>query len=444
MAQSLFPHTSIDLFAGCGGLSLGLHRAGWKGLFAIEKDPMAFETLSRNLVGRDARYAAYTNWPSWLPAAPHDLQSLLQDPTFAGHLRELRGTVGLVSGGPPCQGFSVGGIRDGSDRRNQLVNLQLQFIQLVRPAFTIVENVEGIARRFVSKPGNVRVAVADYVVDQLHELGYDAAVTIVDATCFGVPQHRRRVLILGVRRDLGETTGTAASLDHFLEAIRSSLLLKHGLPVDRAVTVGEAIADLDGAATVPCPDSTGFRSATYSSPSSSYAIAMRRGIPDSEIPNSHRLTHHGDRILELYRTAHATQRPGRLPKAFLLSQGTKKDKKVLLDPDKPASTITTHPDEFIHPREARNITVREMARLQSFPDDFEFYGRYTINGPRRRFDVARCSQVGNAVPPLMGEAIGNALTSLGRAVLDGDRSFTVAPRQLMAFPISRHPTRVAA
>ncbi len=92
--------------------------------------------------------------------------------------------------------------------------------------------------------------------------------------------------------------------------------------------------------------------------------------------------------------------------------GTKKDKKVLIDPDAPVSTITTHPDEFIHYAEPRNITVREMARLQSFPDDFEFKGRYTINGPRRKFDVARCSQVGNAVPPLFAEAIGRALKEM--------------------------------
>jgi DNA (cytosine-5)-methyltransferase 1 len=96
----------------------------------------------------------------------------------------------------------------------------------------------------------------------------------------------------------------------------------------------------------------------------------------------------------------------------LLKNGTKKDKKVLLDPDAVVSTITTHPDEFIHYLHPRNITVREMARLQSFPDRFTFHGRYTIKGPRRRFDVARCSQVGNAVPPLMAEGIGLALLAM--------------------------------
>ena len=89
--------------------------------------------------------------------------------------------------------------------------------------------------------------------------------------------------------------------------------------------------------------------------------------------------------------------PGRLSKEFLLKNGTKKHKKVFLDPNSPCPTITSHPDEFIHFKTPRNITVREMARLQSFPDKFEFKGRYTINGDRRGLDVARCVQVGNAV-----------------------------------------------
>jgi DNA (cytosine-5)-methyltransferase 1 len=96
----------------------------------------------------------------------------------------------------------------------------------------------------------------------------------------------------------------------------------------------------------------------------------------------------------------------------LLANNTKKDKKVLIDPSSVVSTVTTHPDEFIHYIEPRNITVREMARFQSFPDDFHFHGRYTINGPRRKLDVARCSQVGNAIPPLMAQGIGCAMRSL--------------------------------
>ncbi len=97
--------TSIDLFAGCGGLSLGLHRAGWKGLFAIERDPMAFDTLRSNLVDDDAPYRAYSNWPEWVDQTPHDVDAFLSDPVNVERLRSLRTNVDLVAGGSACEGI---------------------------------------------------------------------------------------------------------------------------------------------------------------------------------------------------------------------------------------------------------------------------------------------------------------------------------------------------
>lgn len=403
--------TSIDLFAGCGGLSLGLHQAGWSGLFAIERDPMAFDTLHSNLVGADSTYNAYAQWPDWVDQAPHDIDAFLSDAANIERLKSLRGHVALVAGGPPCQGFSVGGARNGADERNHLVHRLLEFVDAVRPKIALIENVEGITRPFRSRPRDgATTSVADDVVLAFDELGYDAAFGIANASQYGVPQTRRRAVIIGVRKDL-----EIAPTDFFrrLEKIQEEHLLAHKLPLDRPVTASEAIGDLhnpDGR--VPSPDSPKFESSTYRKATSTFAKSLRRGIRSGRVPDSHRYTLHGDRILDLYHRAHETQPKGRLSKEFLLSMGTKKDKKVLIDPDAPVSTITTHPDEFIHYAEPRNITVREMARLQSFPDDFEFKGRYTINGPRRKFDVPRCSQVGNAVPPLFAEAIGRALKAM--------------------------------
>jgi DNA (cytosine-5)-methyltransferase 1 len=386
-------------------------------MFAIERDPMAFETLRQNMLVDDAPYRGFDLWPEWLPKSPHGIDDLL-----TGGLRQrlegLRGKVGLIAGGPPCQGFSVGGRRNGRDERNQLVHRLLEVVEIVRSPLVLIENVEGITRRFISRPGGPREdAVADQVVARLHALGYDAAYSVVDASDFGVPQVRRRALIVGVDRDLAGSDGAAARFPEALENVRVEMLRGLRLPFRRQITVREAIEDLDGEDEVECPDSPAFMSAAYRGepPRSAYGRLMRRGIRAEEVPDSHRLSKHGDRIRALYDRAHATQPPGRLQKSFLLSQGTKKDKKVLLDVDAPASTITTHPDEFIHYRESRNVTVREMARLQSFPDDFTFHGRYTINGPRRRFDVARCSQVGNAVPPLLGQAVGLALLEVAAA-----------------------------
>lgn len=401
----------IDLFAGCGGLSLGLHEAGWRGLFAVEADAMAFETLRRNMLDEGSPYRAFHEWPSWLPREPHRVEELLANEDWRNHVADLRGSVALVAGGPPCQGFSVGGIRDGADSRNQLVHHMLEVVDLVQPRMVLIENVEGISRPFRSKPGAAATSTADHIVGLLEAQGYDAAFITIDTSRFGVPQVRRRVLIFGVAREL-EPLPVADLLQHALESARLPLLGHLGLPEDRPVTAWEAIHDLDGPLTFVCPDSPRFMAGSYRTPESPYADLMRRGIPDSQIPNSHRFSKHGEAVQHVYNLAHETQQPGRLPKSFLLACGTKKDKKVLLDPSAPSSTITTHPDEFIHFNHPRNITVREMARLQSFPDDFFFYGRYTINGPRRRFDVARCSQVGNAVPPLVAEAVGRAIGRL--------------------------------
>lgn len=413
------PNT-IDLFAGCGGLLLGLHQAGFEPLFAVEKDPMAFETLRQNFIANDCPYKAINKWPDWLKCDPHDIEELLNNPDIVRHLEGLQGQVDLVCGGPPCQGFSVGGIRDGKDSRNNLPQRYLDFVRLVRPRMVLLENVEGMARKFVSKPGWGSTTPADWLLEKLRELGYDANYSVVDASRFGVPQVRRRVIIFGVLQNEGDAMLPAKQLFTILDCLAESFRASKGLSASRPVTVREAIEDLNGAEAVVSPDSPKFLSGTYRSPSSAYAKLMRREIPNSHIPDSHRFSKHGPAILQFYQKVHKTQPHGRLSKAFLLESGTKKDKKVFIDPDAPASTITTHPDEFIHYGELRNITVREMARLQSFPDDFVFRGRYTINGPRRRFDVARCSQVGNAVPPLLGEAIGEAIQTFMHLSDSGD------------------------
>ena len=132
----------IDLFAGCGGISLGLIKAGWKGLFAIEKNKMAFETLKYNLVNK----MNYYDWPPWLPQAKHDINDVLK--TYRRELEELSGEVSLVAGGPPCQGFSLAGRRNEHDERNQMVNAYVEFIKTVCPHLVFLENVKGFTASF--------------------------------------------------------------------------------------------------------------------------------------------------------------------------------------------------------------------------------------------------------------------------------------------------------
>lgn len=403
------PLISLDLFAGCGGLSLGLQQAGVQLMFAVERDPMAFDTFQTNLLTETSAYFTAPEWPQWLPRQPHDIEKLLEDGQIRAHLLGLRGQVDLVVGGPPCQGFSVGGLRDGNDQRNRMPQRYLEFVRLVQPRVVLMENVEGMTRRFVAKPGEQTRSFADWVQTQLEADGYDVEYRILDASAFGVPQVRRRLILLGIRRDEPSARFGAAGYFKLLSYLTPNFVRSKNLDPAQPTTVFEALEDLNAEKQVPCPDSINFMSGTYQPAVSAYGQLMRVGMPETAIPSSHRFSKHGEGVMALYTLAHATQPAGRLSKQFLLEQGTKKHKKVLLDPTLPSSTITTHPDEFIHYDRPRNITVREMARLQSFPDDYEFRGRYTINGERRRHDVARCSQVGNAVPPLMGEALGHAL-----------------------------------
>ena len=138
-------HIYIDLFAGCGGLSLGLANAGWKGLFAIEKNPDAFLTLKHNLIDNKKHFS----WPDWLPQKSYDINYFLRK--YKNELERLKGKVTLVAGGPPCQGFSTAGARKEDDKRNKLVHSYIKFIKIVRPKLIFFENVKGFTFEFRKK-----------------------------------------------------------------------------------------------------------------------------------------------------------------------------------------------------------------------------------------------------------------------------------------------------
>ncbi|MCP5096152.1 MAG: DNA cytosine methyltransferase, partial [Chloroflexi bacterium] len=124
----------IDIFAGCGGLSLGFYKTNrWQGLFAIEKNSDAFLTLRSNLIDR----ANHFNWPEWLPQQEHDINLILKN--HKNELKLLRNKVDLVAGGPPCQGFSVAGKRQEGDERNSLIKSYVKFIRITQPKIIFFE-----------------------------------------------------------------------------------------------------------------------------------------------------------------------------------------------------------------------------------------------------------------------------------------------------------------
>jgi DNA (cytosine-5)-methyltransferase 1 len=278
-----------------------------------------------------------------------------------------------------------------------------------------------MARAFKSQPGQHETSVLEVVLDELRGLGYKAGFFVANALDAGVPQNRKRVITFGVTEGLVGDLDPGLLLEAQYKLAGYNQRVQLGLPTDRYTTIGEAIHDLAGDELVVCPDSQEFQSSKYLPAKSQYAKLMRRGKRTGSIPNSHRFSQHGEKVLSLYETALATQSPGRLSKQFLLDNKTKTKKKFLLGEDICASTLTTHPDEHIHYLYPRNVSLREMARIQSFPDDFYFYGRYTLNGDRRKLDVSRCAQIGNAIAPLMASALGIAVRESYELLVATDR-----------------------
>ena len=225
-------YTVIDLFAGCGGLSLGLYQAGWKGLFAIEKNDFAFATLKANLIDNKKHFA----WPKWLPQTPHDINEILNN--YGAELLALRGQVDLVAGGPPCQGFSMAGKRVEDDVRNQLVFSYIKFIDLVRPRIILFENVKGFTFAFDK---NKTVKAEPYsvkVIKKLQKLGYNVKPHIIDFSKYGVPQRRNRFILVGVQ----EGYGSPELFEPLLETTKSTFLEEKGL--SEHTSLAEAISDL--------------------------------------------------------------------------------------------------------------------------------------------------------------------------------------------------------
>lgn len=399
-------YTYIDLFAGCGGLSLGLHNAGWKGLFAVEKSADAFETLEYNLINKKKHFA----WPDWLAVKAHDINEVLKN--NKQNLIDLRGKVDMVTGGPPCQGFSTAGKRNEEDSRNKLIDSYVKFIDYVQPKILFFENVKGFTMEF-DKNKSKGKKYSDYVIDKLTKLGYDVYPELVNFSEFGVPQKRCRFILVGIRKDICEKNEVKAS--DFFNKIREnkkSFLISKNLEV--TVPLEAAISDLlMSNGTVQSPDTASFEAGKYSKANSKYQNYLRNGIDKKEIPDSHRFAKHTKDVKDRFALILKVSRRGvTISNEFKEKYGIKKRTIVPLNAHDFAPTITTLPDDYIHYSEPRILTVREYARIQSFPDSYWFRGKYTTGGLRRTKEVPRYTQIGNAIPPLFGEQSGLVLKKI--------------------------------
>lgn len=411
----------IDVFAGCGGLSLGLMQAGWRGLFAIEKSPMAFNTLKYNLINQKDKWQF--EWPDWFPTEAIDVEKFIQ--IYSDKLKKLKGVL-LLAGGPPCQGFSRAGKRKSDDERNQLVEYYLQLVELLEPKIVLIENVSAFAKDFdrtergkngVGTPGDP--FNADKELQQaLRDLNYHPFVQqILRAKDFGVPQLRPRYILIAIKREM---LSNDLKLNPFqvLSNLRPGFLSEYELPTDREITLEEAISDLlksHGSVTCIEPKMKNFQQGLYGPISGPYQFLMRKDrngkiIAEGEIADSHRFPNHKPKTVERFKRIIAEFRPGRqLSEEELKLLELNKHRIAPLAPNEACHTLTGLPDDLVHYCEPRIPTVREYARIQSFPDWFEFKLNYTTGGERRQVEVPRYTQAANAVPPLLAEALGKTL-----------------------------------
>lgn len=384
-------YTSIDLFAGVGGISLGLEWAGFETLFANE-----FDT--------EIGHAFQNNFPS---------ANVLIDDIRNINFKKLstqftiKKDVDLIVGGPPCQGFSMANRkRIEDDERNTLFLEYVRFVKHYQPKCFVIENVVGMSSEVINT-GTLEDKVADAMQSYFDDLGYAISFRMFKSEEHGVPQMRRRVMVIGTRLKNKKELLLSGVIGHLeKEYLSKEDLLKKTQRKNQIslfeepkicndpITVWDAISDL------PRLKAGEFTDEYGSEPINEYQKLMRKS---SRKLHNHAATPHADDVVariklikqglnfeslpeELKTKSHHSGAWGRLEKKSL------------------SPTITTRFDtpstgRVIHPIDHRTLTVREAARIQSFPDTFIFSGTRTSQG----------KQVGNSVPPLVAQAIGKMI-----------------------------------
>jgi DNA (cytosine-5)-methyltransferase 1 len=386
---------------------------------------MAFGTLRHNLISEERNH--YPLWPHWLPKEACSIQRLTKK--YREDLRKLQNSVTLVAGGPPCQGFSYAGKRQQHDRRNQLYKSYIEVVELVRPAIVLLENVTGITSEFAKKmPGRSGRPPESYstrIKRALVKRGYLVDTLEVRASDYGVPQSRVRFLAVGIDKSQFPEGTIAPDLKTLLAEVRPGFLMERGLPQDRPVSCHEALADLEyyEDRLADSPDTRNYKAGKLGEAATAYQKLMRGSAKADEVADSHRFVKHRPEIIARFaKILRECTRGKNLSDGFRKENNIRKACIVPLDPTKPASTLTTVPDDMIHYSQPRVLTVRECARLQSFPDWFQVRDKYTTGGQRRKTECPRYTQIGNAVPPLLAEVIARSLAKWLDEVRVGSRS----------------------
>lgn len=345
---------AIDLFAGCGGLSKGFMDAGFEVIVGVDNDGTALETFKLNHNGAVALNA-----------------DLSKQETF-DEIKKIAGDrqIDVIIAGPPCQGFSLTGPRNFDDKRNKLYLAVFKVVKQFNPKAFIIENVPGMETLY---KGEIKYEI----LKRFKNLGYNVESRILVAADYGVPQMRKRLIFMGIRKDLGEPC-----------------FPKPKFTPENYRTCRDALSDLPA-----LTDTLGQEESKYTSePKTEYQRLMRG---ECTILHNHTATNHTQMVKDTIALVPEGGNYKDLPKGVGESRKFH-EAWTRYDGNKPSRTIDTGHRNHFHYDYNRVPTVRENARLQSFPDDFVFIGTRT----------QQYRQVGNAVPPLLGYNLGLAIKAI--------------------------------
>lgn len=352
----------IDLFCGCGGFSKGFEEAGFNICFGIDS-------------WKDAITTYQYNFPN--AVVVNDDIANINGNTILYKIGMQSKDIDVIIGGPPCQGFSVSGKRMIDDERNKLYKSFVHLVSEIQPKVFVMENVPGLVRLFGGK-------IAEQVLEDFSEIGYNVQMKILSADNYGVPQQRRRVFFVGLNKDKFNNE----------EFKYPEPLCGKGTNIP-AWTCKDAISDLDF---IPDNKVLGEDIPYKIGIQNKYQQKMRE---NSHSILNHSVTLHNDRTKEIIAMVPDGGNYKDLPKELW---DTRKVHIAWtrMDSKKPCFTIDTGHNHHFHYKENRVPTVRESARIQSFPDTFKFIGIKT----------SQLKQVGNAVPPLLAKAMGESIADI--------------------------------
>lgn len=429
---------AIDLFCGAGGMSEGILQAGFHILFSSDIN----ESVELTYRNRHEQLGYHQNYNTYFERADirelngdYIIQCIQNLEFWNAENREIPNDIDAIFGGPPCQGFSLAGRRNADDPRNMLFREYVRVISQIRPRYVVMENVTGFMNTVLDGfQSNIDGEVYDNEVapnilrQELSKIGYTVLEPrILDASDFGVPQARKRAIFIAYRNGEREPEYPTPHNDNVVtiaeaigDLIRDNILRDNINPhhtIYQMESINGRTPNINGN---PIPSNNIMlnnelsrhssviqeRFSLYNEGESTANLRDRIRLEGIDLNNcanlvsniSNRFNLTEDSVINTFLTGEANEN-------MLNELLTRKNMRRRLNRNDVSSTVVSMPDDFISPFENRTFSVREMARLQSFDDSFEFLGPRTTGGERRRREVPQYTQVGNAVPPLLARAI---------------------------------------